>query len=202
MFKYERELLFEIGIEKENPQYAILLQEQLCGANMGVKQAIQYFSQSLKTNDTELSELLLKMALEKLDHFEMVSQTIKLLNGESDSFDYQTNLNGNDNIVATGDSCTDLLSDIAVEEQTKLVYQYLCEKISDVKVQRMLSFLISSTEERSKLLREAFNKIQRNKIKADFKTNKEPRMCFSMIKPKISENSYEEFKKTPPTVKF
>lgn len=202
MFKYEKEFLFKVGIEKENPQYATLLQEKLCGVNMGIKQAIQYFSQSVKNDDTELSDLLLKIATEKLSYFEMISQTIKLLNGKGNLLDYQTNLSGNDNIVATGDSCTDLLSDIAAEEQAKLVYQYLYEKISDVKVREMLNFLINCTEEHSKLLREAFNKIQRNKIKADFKLTKEPRMCFSFIKPKLNENSYEDFKRTPPTIKF
>ena len=33
MFKHEKQLFHPVGVEKPNPQYAVLLQEQLGGGN-------------------------------------------------------------------------------------------------------------------------------------------------------------------------
>ena len=46
MFKHEKALLHEVKVERPNPQYAVLLQEQLGGANGELKAAMQYISQS------------------------------------------------------------------------------------------------------------------------------------------------------------
>lgn len=46
MFKHEKQLFHPVGVEKPNPQYAALLQEQLGGANGELKAALQYMSQS------------------------------------------------------------------------------------------------------------------------------------------------------------
>lgn len=46
MFKHEKMLFHPVGVEKPNPQYAALLQEQLGGANGELKAAMQYMSQS------------------------------------------------------------------------------------------------------------------------------------------------------------
>ncbi len=40
MFKHEKQLFHPVGIEKPNPQYAALLQEQLGGGNGELKAAI------------------------------------------------------------------------------------------------------------------------------------------------------------------
>lgn len=45
MFKHEKELFHPVAIERPNPQYAALLQEQLGGANGELKAAMQYMSQ-------------------------------------------------------------------------------------------------------------------------------------------------------------
>ena len=42
MFKHEKQLFHPVGVEKPNPQYAALLQEQLGGANGELKAAIPY----------------------------------------------------------------------------------------------------------------------------------------------------------------
>jgi Mn-containing catalase len=46
MFKHEKMLFHPVEIEKPNPQYAALLQEQLGGGNGELKAAKMYFSMS------------------------------------------------------------------------------------------------------------------------------------------------------------
>ena len=48
MFKHEKKLFHPVAVEKPNPQYAALLQEQLGGANGELKAAMQYMSQSFR----------------------------------------------------------------------------------------------------------------------------------------------------------
>ena len=77
MFKHEKMLFHPVAVEKANPQYAALLQEQLGGANGELKAAMQYMSQSFRIKDQEIMDI----AAEELGHMEMVAQTINLLNG-------------------------------------------------------------------------------------------------------------------------
>ena len=53
MFKHEKKLFHPVEIEKPNPQYAALLQEQLGGGNGELKAAMQYMSQSFRIKDPE-----------------------------------------------------------------------------------------------------------------------------------------------------
>ena len=81
MFKHEKMLFHPVAVEKPNPQYAALLQEQLGGANGELKAAMQYMSQSFRIKDPEIKDLFMDIAAEELCHMEMVAQTINLLNG-------------------------------------------------------------------------------------------------------------------------
>ena len=45
LFKHEKQLFHPVGVERPNPQYAALLQEQLGGGNGELKAAMQYMSQ-------------------------------------------------------------------------------------------------------------------------------------------------------------
>ena len=83
MFKHEKMLFHPVAVEKANPQYAALLQEQLGGANGELKAAMQYMSQSFRIKDQEIKDLFLDIAAEELGHMEMVAQTINLLNGHN-----------------------------------------------------------------------------------------------------------------------
>ena len=49
MFKHEKMLFHPVAVEKPNPQYAALLQEQLGGGNGELKAAMQYMSQSFES---------------------------------------------------------------------------------------------------------------------------------------------------------
>ena len=81
MFKHEKILFHPVGVERANPQYAVLLQEQLGGGNGELKAAMQYLSQSFRIKDPEIKDLFMDIAAEELGHMEMVAQTINLLNG-------------------------------------------------------------------------------------------------------------------------
>ena len=137
MFKHEKMLFHPVEIEKPNPQYAALLQEQLGGGNGELKAAMQYMSQSFRIKDPEIKDLFLDIAAEELGHMEMVAQTINLLNGHDvdadkvPSGEIQShvllglnpgliNASGyswtGDYVTVTGDLCADLLSNMASEE--------------------------------------------------------------------------------------
>ena len=60
MFKHEKMLFHPVAVEKANPQYAALLQEQLGGANGELKAAMQYMSQSFRIKDQEIKDLFLE----------------------------------------------------------------------------------------------------------------------------------------------
>ncbi|WP_321993402.1 manganese catalase family protein, partial [Clostridium butyricum] len=51
MFEHKKQLLHEVKVEKANPQYAVLMQEQLGGGNGELKAAMQYISQSFRIKD-------------------------------------------------------------------------------------------------------------------------------------------------------
>lgn len=134
MFKHDKNLFHKVSVEKPNPQYAVLMQEQLGGANGELKAAMQYLSQSFRVKDPEIKDLFLDIAAEELSHMEMVAQTINLLNGHD--VDYKAidvgeleaqvlsglapdlkNSSGvpwtADYVSVTGDLVADLLSNIA-----------------------------------------------------------------------------------------
>ena len=199
MFKYEAENIEYVNEIQENPECAILLQEKLSPINMCLKNSVQYMTQAFRIEDADLSGLLLKLSVEELNNYELFSRVIKVLSGEKVN-QFLTKIQPSENIVVTGELCTDLLSDIALEEQSKLIFGSAYELVEEPQLKEFLMLLIAQAEEHSVVLREAFNKIQRSKIKAEFKTSKTPRMCFGTIKPVLNENSYEEFKKTAPAV--
>ncbi|HBL5919344.1 TPA: manganese catalase family protein, partial [Clostridioides difficile] len=103
MFKHDKALLKEVKVERPNPQYAVLMQEQLGGANGELKAAMQYLSQSFRIKDPQIKDLFLDIAAEELSHMEMVAQTINLLNGHD--VDY--------NAVNTGEIETHVLTGLS-----------------------------------------------------------------------------------------
>lgn len=59
MFEHKKKLLREVKVEKPNPQYAALMQEQLGGANGELKAAMQYMSQSFRIKDPVIKDLFM-----------------------------------------------------------------------------------------------------------------------------------------------
>ena len=167
MFQHEKMLFHPVGVEKPNPQYAALLQEQLGGGNGELKAAMQYLSQSFRVKDPEIKDLFLDIAAEELSHMEMVAQTINLLNGHDvdaarvPAGEIEThvllglnpglvNASGYswtaDYVTVTGDLCADLLSNIASEQRAKVVYEYLYRQIDDKRVKETIDFLLNTVE--------------------------------------------------------
>ena len=204
MFKHEKLLFHPVAVERPNPQYAALLQEQLGGANGEMKAAMQYMSQSFRIKDPAIKDLFLDIAAEELGHMEMIAQTINLLNGhdvEADTVkagEIQThvqlglnpgliNASGyswtGDYVTVTGDLCADLLSNIASEQRAKVVYEYLYRQIEDKKVRETIDFLLNREEAHNQMFRDAFNSVQDTGSNRDFGATKAAKMYFSLSNP-------------------
>lgn len=204
MFKHEKMLFHPVEVERANPQYAVLLQEQLGGGNGELKAAMQYMSQSFRIKDPEIKDLFLDIAAEELGHMEMVAQTINLLNGHDvdagqvQAGEVQThvllglnpgliNASGYswtaDYVTVTGDLCADLLSNIASEQRAKVVYEYLYRQIEDEKVRETIDFLLNREEAHNQMFRDAFNRVQDTGSNRDFGTTRAAKMYFSMSEP-------------------
>ena len=218
MYKHEKEMINPVKIERANPQYAALLQEQLGGANGELKSALQYLSQSMRVRDPEIKDLFLDIAAEELGHMEMVAETINLLNGHELSpmsvpaGEIQThvllglnpgliNASGYswtaDYVSVTGDLCADLLSNIASEQRAKVVYEYLYRIIQDKKVRETIDFLLNREEAHNAMFREAFNKVQKTGSNRDYGTTKAAKMYFSLSEPSPEDSRFTDIAGKP-----
>ncbi|RDY23126.1 manganese catalase family protein [Romboutsia maritimum] len=204
MFEHKKQLLQEVKVEKPNPQYAVLMQEQLGGGNGELKAAMQYISQSFRIKDPEIKDLFLDIGAEELSHMEMVAQTINLLNGHDvnntqvNSGEIQTHvqcglspvlINSSgapwtaDYVTVTGDLVADLLSNIASEQRAKVVYEYLYRQIEDKYVRETIDFLLNREEAHNALFREALNKIKDTGSNKDFGVTEDSKLYFDLSSP-------------------
>lgn len=204
MFKHEKQLLHEVKVEKTNPQYAVLMQEQLGGCNGELKAALQYISQSFRIKDKEIKDLFLDIGAEELSHMEMVAQTINLLNGHDVNYEVVgvggiephvtnglspvlANASGYswtaDYVTVTGDLVADLLANIASEQRAKVVYEYLYRQIEDKYVRETIDFLLNREEAHNALFREALNKVQNSGSNKDFGITEDSKLYFDLSSP-------------------
>ena len=204
MFKHDKALLREVKVERPNPQYAVLMQEQLGGGNGELKAAMHYLSQSFRIKDPEIKDLFLDIAAEELSHMEMVAQTINLLNGhdvnnkEVDNGEIQTHvqcglspvlINSSgapwtaDYVTVTGDLVADLLSNIASEQRAKVVYEYLYRQIEDKYVRETIDFLLNREEAHNALFRDALNKVKNTGSNKDFGITEDSKLYFDLSSP-------------------
>ena len=219
MFKHEKQLFHEVKVERPNPQYAVLMQEQLGGANGELKAAMQYISQSMRIKDPAIKDLFLDIGAEELSHMEMVATTINMLNGHDvDSQQVAAgeiqshvllglnpgliNASGYswvaDYVTVTGDLCADLLSNIASEQRAKVVYEYLHRQIEDKHVRETIDFLLNSEEAHNALFREAFNRVQDSGSNRDFGVTEDSRLYFNLSTPSPA-NGFGDTKAAPPS---
>ena len=204
MFKHDKALLREVKVERPNPQYAVLMQEQLGGGNGELKAAMQYLSQSFRIKDPEIKDLFLDIAAEELSHMEMVAQTINLLNGHDvnnkdvDNGEIQTHvqcglspvlINSSgapwtaDYVTVTGDLVADLLSNIASEQRAKVVYEYLYRQIEDKYVRETIDFLLNREEAHNALFRDALNKVKNTGSNKDFGITEDSKLYLDLSSP-------------------
>lgn len=204
LFKHAKNLLHEVKVEKPNPQYATLMQEQLGGGNGELKAALQYMSQSFRIKDPEIKDLFMDIAAEELSHMEMVAQTINLLNGHDLNYEdvkggeiethvlaglspVLMNSSGESwdakYVTVTGDLVADLLSNIASEQRAKVVYEYLYRQIDDKYVRETIDFLLNREEAHNALFRDALNKVQNTGSNKDFGVTKDSKLYFDLSTP-------------------
>ena len=218
MFKHEKALLNDVKVEKPNPQFAVLMQEQLGGGNGELKAAMQYISQSFRVKDPAIKDLFLDIGAEELSHMEMVATTINLLNGHDVDYnavgagEIQAHvINGlnpgllnssgyswtADYVTVTGDLCADLLSNIASEQRAKVIYQYLYRQVTDRYVRETIDFLLHREEAHNALFREAFNKVQDTGSNKDFGVTEDSKLYFNLSNPSPG-NQFGKPEATPP----
>ena len=174
MFKHEKQLLKDVRVDKPNPNYANMMQEQLGGAHGELKAAMQYASQSFRIKDQRIKDLFLDIAAEELSHMEMVATLVNLLNGhqvdaagttagsiqasvQSGLTPMLTNASGYPWTGAymedTGDLAADIISNISAEQRAKVVYQYLYRQVNDSGVREAIDFLLNREEAHNTLFR-------------------------------------------------
>lgn len=204
MFKHEKKLLSEVKVERPNPNYAAMMQEQLGGPQGELKAAMQYISQSFRIKDPAIKDLFLDIAAEELSHMEMVAQTINLLNGHDPDAEHATIGNIEAHVLSglnpmltnasgqlwtaayvnvTGDLAADLLSNIAAEQRAKVVYQNLYRQIDDKYVKETIDFILNREEAHNTLFRQAFTKIENTGSQKDWGVTEDSRLYFDLSTP-------------------
>lgn len=218
MFKHEKRYLQPVHVDRPNPNYAALLQEQLGGPQGELKSALQYLSQSMRIKDQEIKDLFLDIAAEELCHLEMVAATVNMLNGHHIDAEHATVGNVEAHVLTgltpmlanasgylwtaayvneTGDLAADLLSNIAAEQRAKVVYQYLYRQIDDKGVRETIDFLLNREEAHNTMFREAFNRVQNsNGSQQDWGVTEDSRVYFDLSTP--GGQSFDPAKKQPP----
>lgn len=216
MFKHEKKLLHDVKVDRPNPNYANMLQEQLGGPQGELKAALQYLSQSMRIKDEKIKDLFLDIASEELCHLEMIATTVNLLNGNNLDAKNATTGNIEAHVLSgltpmlanasgylwtaayineTGDLAADILSDIASEQRAKVVYQYLYRQIDDKGVRDTIDFLLNREEAHNTMFREAFNKIQDTGSQNDWGVTKYSRIYFDLSSP--GKQSFDPAKSEP-----
>ncbi|WP_068159296.1 manganese catalase family protein [Rhodococcus phenolicus] len=81
MFIHNKDMQFEVRVDRPDPRFATLLQEQFGGANGELKAAMQYFTQAfvLRRKNPKMYDLFMDIATEELSHLEMVGSMITML---------------------------------------------------------------------------------------------------------------------------
>lgn len=204
MFLHDKKPLHSVKVDRPNPNYAAMLQEQLGGANGELKAAMQYISQSFRVTDPEIKDMMLDIGAEELSHMEMVSMLINQLNGGELQGNQATigevethvltglapgliNASGHpwtaDYVNVTGDLVADLLSNIAAEMRAKVVYEYLYRQIDDKGVRETIDFLLNREEAHNQLFRKALGKIAQSGSNRDFGVTEDSKLYFNLSTP-------------------
>lgn len=204
MFKHEKHLLKDVKVDRPNPNYANMMQEQLGGPHGELKAAMQYLAQSFRIKDPKIKDLFLDIASEELGHMEIVGTLVCKLNGHTPDAVNTTvgnveaavqsgltpmlaNASGypfsGTYIEETGDLAADILSDIAAEQRAKVVYENLYRQINDKGVKDAIDFLLNREEAHNTLFREAFNMLEETGSLADWGVTSDSKKYFDLSSP-------------------
>lgn len=117
MFMHNKDLQFEVRVDKPDPRFATLLQEQFGGANGELKAAMQYFTQAfvLRQKNPKMYDLFMDIATEEFSHLEMVGSMITmLLDGLNDDLKLANERCDWMPAVATADGRDQIIHSVAV----------------------------------------------------------------------------------------
>lgn len=117
MFIHNKDLQFEVRVDRPDPRFATLLQEQFGGANGELKAAMQYFTQAfvLRGKNPKMYDLFMDIATEELSHLEMVGSMITmLLDGLNDNLKIANERCDWMPAVASGDGRDQIIHQVAV----------------------------------------------------------------------------------------
>lgn len=205
MFKHEKQYLNPVRVDRPNPNYAALLQEQLGGPQGELKAALQYLSQSMRIKDKEIKDLVPGRggggALPSRDdqrHRQYAqrrrSRRHERHGGERGSpcpdrpdpyARQRQRLSLDRRLCQRNRRCRgrDILSDIAAEQRAKVVYEYLYRQIDDQGGRETIDFLLNREEAHNTMFREAFNRIQDTGSQKDWGTTHNARIYFDLSGP-------------------
>ena len=79
MFLHNKRMMYDVHVDRPNPEFAKMLLEQFGGPNGELAAAMRYFTQGWAEKDRKRRDMLLDIATEELSHLEMVGQTLVLL---------------------------------------------------------------------------------------------------------------------------
>ena len=206
MFKHEKQLFHPVAVERPNPQYAVLMQEQLGGGGKRRTESgdavyvaefphqrsgdqgfiSRYRSRGIRPYgnggaDDQSAQRSRCGCIRRRERGEIQSHVILGLNpGLINSSGYSWT---GDYVTVTGDLCADLLSNIASEQRAKVVYEYLYRQIEDKKSRETIDFLLNREEAHNAMFREAFNKVQDTGSNRDFDFDSGGENVFQYVQP-------------------
>lgn len=162
MFQYQKKLQYPVNIRQCNPKLAQLIISQYGGPNGEAGAALRYLSQRYTMPLGELKGILTDVAVEELNHLEMVSAIVHQLTKnlteqeiKNSSFApyYTDHTTGVYPVAASGeafsaltfqsvgDPLADLHEDLAAEQKARTTYDNLLRLVDDPDVREPLKFL-------------------------------------------------------------
>lgn len=210
LLKHFKRLMHPVRVERPNAQYAVLLQEQLGGANGELKAAMQYMAQSFYVKEQEMKDMLMEIAAEEFNHMEMIGITIQMLKGENTAHKHSNflvqspfgfvNMDGvpfcADYITITGDVATDLLSNIASEQRSKAIYESLYHQIEDKYVRKTIEYLMHREKSHKLSFLAALKQYAHEESGLEFGATADEKLYFQFRS--MSKEKTDESNMTPP----
>jgi len=162
VFQYQKKLQYPVNIRQCNPKLAQLIISQYGGPNGEAGAALRYLSQRYTMPLGELKGILTDVAVEELNHLEMVSAIVHQLTKnlteqeiKNSSFApyYTDHTTGVYPVAASGeafsaltfqsvgDPLADLHEDLAAEQKARTTYDNLLRLVDDPDVREPLKFL-------------------------------------------------------------
>jgi spore coat protein JC len=142
VYNYRKRFFYPIHVERSDPALAELLLEHYGGKDGELTQVVQYLNHQTNVENRYLKELLGLIAAEELAHLEIIAVVIDKLGGDAIQYINPRGEAWDIRYVNQGSEPISLLkADIALEIQSRLLYEKLLSMTSDPGVKSILGFL-------------------------------------------------------------